>query len=341
MKLGARDAAAFFAKPDSACPAVLLYGGDAMRVALRRKDLIDALIGPEGEAEMRLIRLAPSDLRDEPSRLADEVRARGFYPGPRVVHLEGAADAQAKAVSAALEDWREGDAQLVVTAGSLTARSTLRRAIETHPLAAAIGIYDDPPGRDEIERVLQTAGIDTGRDREALDALNELGRSLNPGDFRQTVEKVALYKLGDPAPLTAADVAACAPATAEAAVDDIVDAAAGAEVERIGPLMRRLEAQGTAPVTLCIAASRHFRMLLAAAADPAGPAAALGRMRPPVFGPRRDRMRRQAQDWGAARLDAALQILVDTDLALRSSARAPQMAVLERALIRLAMMARR
>ena len=63
-------------------------------------------------------------------------------------------------------------------------------------------------------------------------------------------------------------------------------------------------------------------------------------MRPPVFGPRRDRMLRQAQGWGMRRLEQALEVLVDTDLTLRSTSRAPTMAVMERALIRLAMLGR-
>ncbi|MEO1951526.1 MAG: DNA polymerase III subunit delta, partial [Thioclava sp.] len=62
---------------------------------------------------------------------------------------------------------------------------------------------------------------------------------------------------------------------------------------------------------------------------------------PPIFGPRRDRMQRQAQSWGMYKLETALKELVETDLTLRSASRAPQMAVMERALMRLAMLARR
>ena len=95
-------------------------------------------------------------------------------------------------------------------------------------------------------------------------------------------------------------------------------------------------------VGLCMAASRHFRALFTAASDPGGAAQGMSRMRPPVFGPRRDRMIRQAQNWGANRLEQALGLLTDTDLSLRSAGQtAPGMAVMERTLIRLAMMARR
>jgi len=51
-------------------------------------------------------------------------------------------------------------------------------------------------------------------------------------------------------------------------------------------------------------------------------------------------MVKQAQAWGVTRLEDAVQSLIETDLTLRSSSQAPQLAVMERSLIRLAMMPR-
>ncbi|MEZ5777448.1 MAG: DNA polymerase III subunit delta [Paracoccaceae bacterium] len=340
MKLSGPAALRFFAKPESDRAGLLIYGADAMRVALRRQEVISALIGPEGEGEMRLTRIAGGDLRKDPALVADAMRAQGFFPGARVAFVEDAGDAAAPVLVAALADWAVGDAMLVVTAGSLGKGSALRKAFEGHPNAYAVGIYDDPPSRDEIEATLAKAGL-TGIGREAMTDLLALARDLDPGDFRQTVEKIALYKFGDTAPLSPADIAACAPATIEAEVDDVLHAAAEQCCDEIGPLMRRLEGQGVNPVTLSIAALRHFRTLHAAASSPGGPAEGIARMRPPVFGPRRDRMLKQAQGWGMHRLETALGLLVDTDLTLRSSSRAPAMAVMERTLIRLAMLKRR
>ena len=340
MKLSGSAATRYFAKPEPDRAGLLIFGADAMRVALKRQEVIAALIGPEGEAEMRLTRIAGADLRKDPALVADAMKAQGFFPGPRVAFVEDATDGLAPVVKAALADWQAGDAMLVVTAGSLTRASALKKAFEEHPNAYAAGIYDDPPSREEIETVLAKAGLaETGR--EAMTNLLALARALDPGDFRQTVEKIALYKFGDDTPLTPADVAACAPATIEAEVDDVLHAAAEARDAEIGPLMRRLEGQGVNPVTLSIAAMRHFRTLHAAAAAPGGPAEGIARVRPPVFGPRRERMMRQAQSWGMHRLETALGLLTDTDLTLRSASRAPAMAVIERALIRLAMLNRR
>ena len=81
MKLTGRDAARFLARPDRAAAGVLLHGVDAMRVALKRAALVEALIGPEGAAEMRLERIAAADLRREPALVLDALKATGFFAG--------------------------------------------------------------------------------------------------------------------------------------------------------------------------------------------------------------------------------------------------------------------
>ncbi|MCR9085495.1 MAG: DNA polymerase III subunit delta [Rhodobacteraceae bacterium] len=338
MKLSGRQARTYFGAPDPNSAGLLIHGADAMRVALHRQDMLAALLGPDAGEEMRLASLAATDLRKDPAALADAVQARGFFPGPRAVHIEGGMDGLTALIGAALDSWQPGDAQIVVTAGQLPARSKLRKRFEDHPSARSAAVYDDPLGRDEIAAMLRDAGL-PAPSREADGALEALAAALDPGDFRQTVEKLALYTRDSDTPATAEDVAAVAPLSTEAGVDDLTAAVAGGDSASVGPLLRRLQTQGTQPVALCIAAARHFRQLLAAACHPEGPSKGLAAAR--VFGPRRDRMAQQLQIWSPARLDQAIGLLVDTDLTLRSPAAAPQMAVVERALIRLAMLARR
>lgn len=337
MKLQGTEATRYLARPDPSRAGLLIFGADAMRVALKRQAAIAALIGPAGEAEMRLTRMSGADLRRDGTLLLDAIKSAGFFPGPRVAFVEEATDSLTDAIAAALKDWRAGDATVVVTGGNLTGKSTLKTMVEKHPAAVCIGLYDDPPSRDEIEAELKLAGL-AQVPADAMAELTQLARALDPGDFRQTLAKVALYKFGDATPLSVTEIAALAPATIEAEVDDLIAAVAEGKQAQIGGLVRRLEGQGMAPVTICIGALRHFRALHIAACDPGGPGAGIARAR--IFGPRRDRMLRQASLWGMRSLEAALALLVETDLTLRSSSRAPAMAVMERALIRLAMMKR-
>ncbi len=339
MKLSPRDAERYFAAPDPKRAGLLIYGADAMRVALKRQQVLAALLGPGAEEEMRLTRLQGPDLRKDPAALTDAVKAVGFFAGARAVFVEQAQDMIAPAVEAALEDWRDGDAQIVVTAGSLRKGSALRKLFETRQDCLAAAIYDDPPSAEETRRLLTGAGI-AEPGREEMARLMQLAGDLGPGDFARFIDKLGLYKYGDSTPLTLADIDACAPVSTEAALDDLLNAVAESRSGEIGTLVRRLQAQGTNPTALCIGATRHFRTLYTMAADPGGPSQGIGRLRPPVFGPRRDTLLRQSRHWTAAKLETALEALTDTDLTLRSAGQAaPAMALVERTLIRLAMLA--
>jgi DNA polymerase-3 subunit delta len=299
------------------------------------------MVGPNGEEEMRLTRLTGAELRKDGAALLDAVKAQGFFPGPRAVLVEEATDGLSKLFGAALKDWNPGDAQIVATAGQLPTRSALRKLFEAAPNAFAAGLYNAPPSRAEIEAELKRAGL-ANVSGDAMGALEHLARDLTPGDFRQTLEKVALYKLGDDSPLSPDEVTLMAPASVEAEMDEILHVLAEGRTTEIAPVMQRLAAQNVQPVTLLIMGMRHFRTLYAVASAPGGPAQGISRMRPPIFGPRRDRMLRQAQGWGADRLEMALEVLMDTDLTLRSAGqKAPALALVERAFVRLAYMARR
>lgn len=333
MKLGGAQANGYFRKPEPDKTGLLIYGSDPMRVAIKRQELIAALIGPQGEDEMRLTRIPASDLRKDPAMLLDAIKAIGFFPGPRVAFVEDANSYVDATILDALAQWQTGDAQIIVTAGALKPTSKTRKAFEGHKNAYAVGIYDNPPTRDEIESALKTAGI-ASPSADAMNVLNDLAQSIAPGDFRQTLDKISLYKLNDPEPLNADDIAACAPTSTEADIDDILMVVADAKATQIGPVLRKLQAQGVNAVSLCIGAMRHFRALHRVACDTTG--------RPQVWGPNKDRIIAQARHWGPARLETALTVLTDTDLQLRSAGQnAPAMALVERAFIRLAMLGAR
>ena len=78
MKLSAREADGYFARPDADKTGLLIYGGDAMRVALKRQQVLAALLGPNADEEMRLTRMAGGDLRSDPAQLVDAIKAVGL-----------------------------------------------------------------------------------------------------------------------------------------------------------------------------------------------------------------------------------------------------------------------
>lgn len=338
MKLAGARAAAFCARPDGRLIGALLYGPDDTLVALRRRELVRALT--EGD-DMRLTRLEPAAAAKDPAAIDAALRARGFFPGRRVVLIEGAGEALARPLADMLEDIGLEDAFLLLTAGGLSARSALRGLFETSEALAALAFYPDPPGAEELAGMLAAAGLAEGLAPDAAGMLREAACGMDRGALVKFVEMLGVYGLDRPAPLSAAEVAALLPQAAEGQLDQLVAAVAEGRAEQVGPLMTRLAAAGVGPVAALIAAGRHFRLLFGVAVAPGGPQAAIGRLRPPVFGPRRHALAAQAQQWETGRLETALRLLFQADRALRSAGSRPDRALVERCLMRIAMLARR
>ena len=110
MKLTPREANGYFAKPDAGKTGLLIFGADAMRVALKRQEFLKSLLGSTAEEEMRLTRIQAAEVRRDPAMLLDAIKAVGFFPGPRAAFVEDANDNIAQILIDTLADWQPGDA---------------------------------------------------------------------------------------------------------------------------------------------------------------------------------------------------------------------------------------
>ena len=203
MKLSARDAGAYFRKPDPDAAGCLIYGEDTVRVGQFRAGLVSALLGPDADEEMRLTRLTAAELRGRTTR-SFSMRSRrwGSSPAPRAVQVDQATDgfdADIRGGAVGLAAGRRADHR--DRRGVLAKKSSLRKLFEGAKSAYVAAVYDDPPGRAEIEELLQGAGV-SNVDRAAMTDLETLARTLSAGDFRQTIDKLGLYKRGDATPVS-------------------------------------------------------------------------------------------------------------------------------------------
>jgi DNA polymerase-3 subunit delta len=334
VRLGGREARAFLARPDPRILAALVTGEDGARVADARAGLLGAIVGPEGEAEMRLGRMAGAEVRRDPAMLLDALKAQGFFPGPRAVLLEDATDGLAPVLAAALDALGPGDARLVATGAGLPARGALRRLFEGRAGVVAITLYDDPPTPADLDAMLAGAGLSAVA-RDARDELLARAQGMEPGEVRGLVELLALHQQGEDGPLEARTVAALAPDEG-GDLDDLVLAVSEGRREAVAPLVARLAARGVSPVEVAIRLGRIARQVLAVASDPGGVEAGLQALRPPLGGPRRQAVARAATAWGPGRSAEALREMVSLDLRLRSGGAAPGRALVEAAVLRLA-----
>ncbi len=170
---------------------------------------------------MRLTRIAAADLRRDPARAARCGQGAGLLPRPARAFVEEARDG--------LPDHRRragrlapGDAQIIVTAARLTAKSALRKLFEGAKNAYAAAIYDDPPGRAEIEaRCWRRRAARRSPRRDGRRSRRWRARSI-PAISARRSRSWRSTSSAMTTPLSPADIAAVAPATTEAELDDML-----------------------------------------------------------------------------------------------------------------------
>jgi DNA polymerase-3 subunit delta len=340
LKLSGAQAAAFCRSPDPALAGALLHGAEEGTVAACRRELVQALLGGVADA-MQIERLDPGAARRDPAALDAALRARGFFGGRGVVLVEGAADTLAAVLEPVLTGAEPEDAFLVVTAGSLPGKSLLRRLFEANKRLISLQIVAEVADPQAIVSRLSASGATADLTEGAQHMLVSLASDMDAAAFDRLLETLATYSLGTNRPLDTNDIAALAPTGLEAELDAFVAAVAGGRADAIGPLLRRVTAAGTTPVSVLIALQRHFRQLLIATSTEGGPEAGLGRLRPPLWGDRRDAMLAQLGAWRRDRLEVAARLLFEADGRVRSADRVPAMSLVERCALRLALMAGR
>ena len=319
-----------------------MYGPDSGLVRERISEVVDK-IADDPTDPFTVADFPPSVLTKGSVRLVDEVLAISFAGGRRVLTVREAGDEVTEAVSAVLENEagrHELAALVIVGAGNLTPRSSLRRLFEGDDACAALPCYsDDEAGLAQLVRnslsaaeitfdppALHTATALLGNDRQAN--RREIEKLvLLAGANGHLSEQMVLASLGDNAE-----------ASAEAAV---LSAADGNYDGLVGHLVR-VWADGTEPVAVIRSAQRHFQRLhyvLAQTNDGVPVEAAIKRLRPPVFWRVAGQFRAQLTNWSLATLEISLARLTDAELSAKSTG-TPAALVCDRALMSIAQLAR-
>ncbi len=336
VKLAARQIDGFLKAPSAAW--LLLYGPDAGLVRERATRLAAAVAGDAGDP-FRVAELTPAMLRDDPARLADEANALSLTGGRRVVRLRDAGDAVTGLIAALIDDAPPA-ALVVVEAGDLGKKSSLRLLFEKAGNGAALPCYRDEGGSlvALVDGVLRGAGLTATPEARAF-LLDSLGGDR--GVSRAELDKLALY-MGGGGQVTLDDALACVGDSAASSLDDVALAVGDGDVAALDRAVDRGLQDGANPVGLLRAVSRHFlRLHQAGGALAAGGDAerAVKSLRPPLHFRQLDRFTRQLRRWNAARLSTAIDRLLEAEMACKRTG-APAEALMRRVFLEIAGLAK-
>jgi DNA polymerase III subunit delta len=318
VRLSSGQVENFLRRPNPETRAVLLYGPDAGLVRERANALGRTIIADLSDP-FRVADLTGAALTADPARLYDEAAQISLAGGRRLVRVRDVSDVQSAVFGRFLAD-PPGDGLVVVEAGDLPSRGTLRRVFEQAPHGASIGCYPDT-ARDLAEVIRES--LAAHRIRAGRDAIDFLVMHLG-GDrllTRAELEKLALY-VGDGGQVELDDARLAISDSATLSLDDAVLAAAEGDAPALDRALARVFQEGESPVTVIRAMLRHLQRLhtLAAQLGKGGTVDdALRNARPPIFYKQQENYRRQLRRWREPELRRLLDDLCDTEAQLKTT----------------------
>mgnify|MGYP003645458892 CR=1 FL=1 len=339
MKAKPRDIPSILKALDPKMRAVLVFGRDDGLVR-ERAEKIGKQICEDLSDPFQVARPGGAEIKESPSVLLDEVAALSMMGGRRLVRLEGAGNEATEAVKLVL-DSDAGDGLLVITAGDLKPTSSLRKLLEGAKNAVAIACYEDSAQdlMGLVQSTLSAAGLTATQDAVAY-LVDNLGgdRMVSRGEL----EKLALYMGPNGGQVTLVDAKACVGDTAALGLNQIAEAVTAGNLKQLERFLERAWTSSESAIAILrTLQNRMMRIHLARGYMDQGMSAAeaVGKLRPPVFFGERDRFMGEVSRWSARKVETALDILLEAEMACKTTGN-PADTICARALLRLAKAAR-
>lgn len=258
MKLTWKQIEPFVKSPDPKARVILIYGPDDGLMRERAK-LVGKTIVPDLTDPFNVTTLTADQINDDTARLSDEAKAFSMMGGARLIRIENGADKITTTIKQYLED-PSTENLVIIEAGELTTRSSLRLLCEKSKNAAALPCYvEDERGVSQVIRQALTQEnlmID-------IDALNWLAANIagDRGRVRGEIAKLITYMGQDKRKVTLHDVQACCGEAGSGSLDDLIYAVAGAQPQNAMMSYAQLLQEGIPVVVMLRSLQNHFRRL--------------------------------------------------------------------------------
>lgn len=296
----------------------LLYGPDeAGSIALARR--LERAMGADAER----VDLEASELKSDPSRLADEAASISLFGGKRWIRIQPAGDEVVAAVEGLLAAEVAGN-PVVAIAGALRPTSALVKLALASKVALAHQSYV-PNARDIgqiADALAREAGLRLSRD---VTRLLTAGCNNDRAVMAQEIEKLALYL--DAAPdrpkdATEADYAAISAENIEGEFSKVVDGVLGGHPDRAAAELARLSQSGSSAIPILRALFKRATLLMSLRKeiDAGRPAAQVVESRgKAIFWKEKPAITDQAGRWTNDKLAALADRIIGLERALKAS----------------------
>lgn len=313
MKLGYRDIEGFVRAPYDTVRVIVVYGPDHGLVR-ERADIMGKTVVPDLTDPFQVAQLTAEHIKDDPAILQDEANAISMMGGRRLVQIKDGADALSEAVKAYLDDPND-NAVIIIECSNLSPKSSLRKLAEKGKTIAAVPCYVDSEQdvAGLIGATLRDHNIRADRDAVQILASRITGDRMR---VQSEIEKIVLYKHGDPEPLSASDIRACIGGGGELSFSDLTNKVASKDRAGAIDSLQRLLADGENIVGILRSLENHFKRLhLTRAYMCEGDSLdqAMNKLYPKIFFKEAPAFKKQINGWPLPAITQVINALMDVE----------------------------
>ena len=338
MKLTWKQIDPFLKSPDPKARVVLIYGPDDGLMRERAK-MVGKTIIEDLEDPFNVVSLTSEILAEDPARLSDEAGAMSMMGGARLIKITGGADKLTPLIKQYLED-PSPENLVIIEAGELGTRSSLRQACEKAKNAAALPCYvEDERGMSNLIRESVTnAGLRIDHDAMQYFSANIMGDRARA---RGEIDKLITYMNdSENKTITLHDVQMSCGDTGTATLDELIYAVAGNNAKGAMAAYNRLIGEGVAEIVILRTLQNHFRRLHythALMGQGQSVDQAMKSLQPPIFFKFTAPFKGHVSKWRGKRLDMVMGKLADLEAQTKMTG-APVQTLCAQAILSLSMM---
>ncbi len=334
MRMKISDPLGFAANPPGGLRAALLYGPNRALVTEAIAVLRKAFL-PNGYDDFSYVVMSADDLKDNPTRLSDEMSSFGFFAGKKLLHVKNIGDSLIKPIIEAIAAPDAGHF-LILEADELPSKSGLRAWAEKADEVACAACYamEGAALNRFVQGQFKKYNATIASDALTL-LLDRLGTDLSP--LNGVITQLCDYVGGDNPKITHDHVEAMLMDQAEQEFDNVTSALGDGDLQKLDRALNVLHETGTPMVAVLRVLQSYFyklRGVQATIADGTSMDEALGKVRPPLFWKTKPAFVRHLRAWPMARLDAGLREFVTLEAACKKTG-TPDLALVQQRLIAL------
>ncbi len=314
MKIQPRQIEQFVQSPDKAARVILVYGPDTGLVS-ERCDRIGKTVVDNLQDPFNVALLSVETLIEDPAKLSDETNAISMTGAERLIRIDGGNDKITTLIKSYLEKPSQY-ALVLIRAGELGPRSSLRKLCENANNAAALACYieSEQDISHFIRNIMQLENINIDNDAVIWLATNISGDHYK---VRSELEKLIIYKGEEKSSISIEDAKIVCGAAGVQGFDDLVyNVACGNSCAAL-KAFDTLIGEGVAFIAMLRALQNHFRRLHIGKSymiDGMSIDAAMKKLTPPVFFKQAPMFKAQLNIWSLPALNTVLEKLTKLEI---------------------------